>query len=145
LGFARAPVDGTYLGDLLPVMIPLGIGAGLFFPTLTTLAMSGVEPHQSGLASGLVNTTMQVGGAFGLAVLATLSATRTGNLRAAGESSAAALTGGYHLAFVIAAGFVGAAILIALTVLRGLAQAGAEQEYAPEAHFEGEPAYQEAA
>jgi MFS family permease len=126
-------------------MIPLGIGAGLFFPTLTTLAMSGVEPHQSGLASGLVNTTMQVGGAFGLAVLATLSATRTGNLRAAGESSAAALTGGYHLAFVIAAGFVGAAILIALTVLRGLAQAGAEQEYAPEVHFEGEPAYQEAA
>jgi MFS family permease len=142
IGFARAPVDGTYLGDLLPVMIPLGIGAGLFFPTLTTLAMSGVEPHQSGLASGLINTTMQVGGAFGLAVLATLSATRTGNLRAAGESSAAALTGGYHLAFLIAAGLVAAAIVIALTVLRGQGVTAAEQEASFE---ERDLAYQEAA
>jgi MFS family permease len=142
LGFARAPVDATYLGDLLPVMIPLGIGAGLFFPALTTLAMSGVEPHQSGLASGLVNTSLQVGGAFGLAVLATLASTRTGNLRAAGESSAAALTGGYHLAFLVAAGLVGAAILIALTVLRGPAPAAAEQEVQFDA---GEPAFQEAA
>jgi EmrB/QacA subfamily drug resistance transporter len=141
LGFARAPVDGTYLGDLLPVMIPLGIGAGLFFPALTTLAMSGVEPHQSGLASGLINTTMQVGGAFGLAVLASLSTTRTGNLRAAGESTASALTGGYHFAFVVAAGLVGASIVIALTVLRGQPLIAAEQEV----QFEGEPAYQEAA
>jgi EmrB/QacA subfamily drug resistance transporter len=146
LGFARAPVDGTYLGDLLPVMIPLGVGAGLFFPSLTTLAMSGVKPHQTGLASGLVNTTLQVGGALGLAVLATLSATRTGNLRAAGESSASALTAGYHFAFVIAAGLVGAAIVIALTVLRGRPLVGAEQE--DTAAFEldrAQPAYEEAA
>jgi MFS family permease len=143
LGFARVPVDGTYLNDLLPVMIPLGIGAGLFFPALTTLAMSGVEPHQSGLASGLVNTSLQVGGAFGLAVLASLSASRTDVLRAAGDSSAAALTGGYHLAFGIGAGFVAVAGIIALTVLRGQTPVEVEQEATD---FDGvEVAYQEAA
>ena len=104
LGFARAPVDGSYLTDVLPVMIPLGIGAGLFFPALTTLAMSGVTPSESGLASGLVNTSLQVGGSIGLAILATLSASRSENLLADGESTASALTSGYHLAFVIAAG-----------------------------------------
>ena len=119
LGFARVPVDGSYLADVLPVMIPLGIGAGLFFPALTTLAMSGVSPSESGLASGLVNTSLQVGGAIGLAVLATLSATRSEKLLADGESTASALTSGYHLAFVIAAGLVVAAIGVALTVLRG--------------------------
>jgi hypothetical protein len=82
-----------------------------------------------------------VGGAFGLAVLASLSTTRTGNLRAAGESTASALTGGYHFAFVVAAGLVGASIVIALTVLRGQPLTAAEQEV----QFEGEPAYQEAA
>ena len=102
------------MADLLPVMIPLGIGAGLFFPSLTILAMSGVAPSESGLASGLVNTSLQVGGAIGLAVLATLSATRTDDLLAEGESTASALTGGYHLAFVIAAGLVIAAIVVAL-------------------------------
>jgi MFS family permease len=128
LGFARAPVDGTYLGDLLPVMVPLGIGAGLFFPTLTMLAMSGVQPHQSGLASGLVNTSLQVGGSIGLAILATLSATRTENLIAGGDSNAAALTSGYHFAFLIAAGLVTAALVVTLTVLRGGTVIAAEQE-----------------
>ena len=126
LGFARVPVDGSYLADVLPVMIPLGIGAGLFFPALTTLAMSGVSPSESGLASGLVNTSLQVGGSIGLAVLATLSATRSENLLAEGESTASALVSGYHLAFVIAAGLVIAAIGVTLTVLRGAALA--EQE-----------------
>ena len=116
-------------------MIPLGIGAGLFFPVLTTLAMSGVEPSESGLASGLINTSLQVGGAVGLAVLATLSATRTENLLADGESTASALTSGYHFAFVIAAGLVIAAIAVTLTVLRGAATA-AEQEETVEVDFE---------
>jgi MFS family permease len=136
LGFARAPVDGSYLTDLLPVMIPLGIGAGLFFPALTTLAMSGVSPSESGLASGLVNTSLQVGGSVGLAVLATLSATRSENLLADGQSTASALTSGYHFAFVIAAGLVIAAMVVTLTVLRGAPTAVEQEATVSEADFE---------
>ncbi|ADB48782.1 MFS transporter [Conexibacter woesei] len=116
--FALAPVDGSYLTHVFPVMVLLGLGAGLAFPALMTLAMAGAQPSEAGLASGLVNTTAQVGGALGLAVLATLSATRTETLTARGDSAAAALTGGYHLAFMIAAGLVVAAIVVALAVLR---------------------------
>ena len=147
LGFARAPVDGSYLGDLLPVMIPLGIGAGLFFPALTTLAMSGVSPSESGLASGLVNTSLQVGGSIGLAVLATLAATRSENLVAEGTSTAFALTGGYHFAFLLAAGLVVAAMIVTLTVLGRTPLRGAEQEEESRAIEWGraDPAYSEAA
>ena len=74
--FTRAPVDGSYATDVLPVMLLIGAGAGVCFPSLMTLAMSGATPEDAGLASGLVNTTAQVGGALGLAVLATLAATR---------------------------------------------------------------------
>ena len=75
--FARLPVDGSYVIDLLPAMILLGVGAGLAFPALMTLAMSAATPEDSGLASGLVNTTQQVGGALGVSVLATIAAERT--------------------------------------------------------------------
>jgi MFS family permease len=124
--FARAPVDGTYVIDVLPVMLLLGIGAGLSFPSLMTLAMSGADPSESGLASGLVNTSLQVGGALGLAVLATLSSTRTDTLLADGEGRAEALTGGYHLAFIVAAGLVTLAVIAATTVLQP--SAAVEQE-----------------
>jgi EmrB/QacA subfamily drug resistance transporter len=116
--FARAPVDGSYVVDVLPVMLLLGVGAGLSFPSLMTLAMSGATQSDSGLASGLVNTSLQVGGALGLAVLATLSTTRTDNLLADGEATKEALTGGYHLAFIIAASLVALAVVIATTVLQ---------------------------
>jgi MFS family permease len=116
--FARAPVDGDYVVHILPVMILLGIGAGLCFPALMTLAMSGATPSDAGLASGLINTTAQVGGALGLAVLATLSASRSDQLIGDGEPTAAALTSGYHLAFGIGAGLVVVAIAIAVTVLQ---------------------------
>jgi len=86
--FARVPVDGSYLADMFPSMVLIGIGAGLSFPSLMTLAMSGATRHDSGLASGIVNTSLQVGGAVGLAVLATLSTTRTENLRDGGGSLA---------------------------------------------------------
>jgi EmrB/QacA subfamily drug resistance transporter len=109
---ARAPVHGSYVAHVLPSMLLLGIGAGVCFPALMNVAMSGASPREAGLASGLVNTTAQVGGALGLAVLATLSASRSGHLLAQGRSSAAALTGGYHLAFWIAAALVAAAIAI---------------------------------
>jgi sugar phosphate permease len=87
------------------------------FPALMTLAMSAATPEDSGLASGLVNTTQQVGGALGLAVLATLSTTRSDSLLGHGSSSAVALTNGYHLAFTIAAALVVAAIVIGLALL----------------------------
>ena len=116
--FRSAPVNAAYVTDLLPVMLLLGVGAGLVFPALMTLAMSAATPEDSGLASGLVNTTQQVGGALGLAVLATLATTRTGILQAHGSSTAAALTGGYHLAFTIAAVLLLSAIAIGLVLLR---------------------------
>jgi EmrB/QacA subfamily drug resistance transporter len=116
--FARAPVDGTYLVDVFPLMVLLGAGAGTAFPALMTLSMSGATPRDAGLASGLVNTTVQVGGAVGLAVLATLSATRSATLSGRGASVASSLTGGYHLAFLIGAALVGTAIVVAVTVLR---------------------------
>jgi MFS family permease len=117
--FAQAPGDGHYVVNVLPVMVLLGAGAGVSFPALMTLAMSGATPSDAGLASGLVNTTVQVGGALGLAVLATLSATRSQDLVASGDSQAAALTGGYHLAFLIGAALVVAAIGVATVVLQG--------------------------
>jgi EmrB/QacA subfamily drug resistance transporter len=141
--FARVPVGGSYLGDVLPAMILLGTGAGLAFPSLMTLAMSGATREDSGLASGLVNTTLQVGGAIGLALLATLSTTRTDHLLETGSSSASALTSGYHLAFLIGAGLLVAALAVALTVLEPAApiEASAEVAEMPEA----EQAYPEAA
>jgi MFS family permease len=141
--FARVPVDGSYVVDILPVMVLLGMGAGLAFPSLMMLAMSGATRSDSGLASGLVNTTLQVGGAIGLAVLATLATTRTDSLLADGESSAEALTSGYHLAFLIGAVLVIVAIAVALTVLRP--PAVVEQAEADGELTSPEPAYAEAA
>jgi EmrB/QacA subfamily drug resistance transporter len=127
--FRRAPVDATYVTDILPAMLLLGLGGGLFFPALMTMAMSAATQEDSGLASGLVNTTQQVGGALGLAVIATLSASRTDNLLGDGASTANALTGGYHLAFGIGAGLVIAALGLTLVLLRP-APAPAVQEIA---------------
>ena len=139
--FTRAPVDGSYVEHVLPVMILFGFGAGLSFPALMTLAMSGATKTDAGLASGLVNTSAQVGGALGLAVLATLSSTRTDNLIDSGEGGAAALTSGYHLAFWIGAALVGAAIAVAVIVFEPEdRQEGAATEPAPR-----EEAYSEAA
>jgi EmrB/QacA subfamily drug resistance transporter len=118
LAFTLAPVDGGYATHVLPVMLLIGTGIAVSFPSLMTLAMSGATPSDAGLASGLVNTTVQVGGALGLAVLATLAAGESDRLRGAGHSTAAALNGGYHLAYLVAAGLVLAAIAVALTVLR---------------------------
>jgi hypothetical protein len=118
LWFARTPVDASYAIDLLPSMILMGLGTGLAFPSLMTLAMSGATHEDAGLASGLVNTSMQVGGAIGLAVLATLATERTAGLAADGESAAAALNGGYHLAYLVGAALVLVAIVVAATVLK---------------------------
>jgi EmrB/QacA subfamily drug resistance transporter len=116
--FARAPIDGDYLTDVLPSMLLLGAGAGVAFPALMSLGMSGATPADAGLVSGLVNTTAQVGAALGLAVLATVSAGRSRALAAAGEEPVMALTQGYRLGLLIGAVLVVAAIAVALTVLR---------------------------
>jgi MFS family permease len=103
--FALAPVDGSFMVHVLPGMLLLGFGAGLAFNPVLLAAMSDVEPAQSGLASGVVNTAFMMGGALGLAILVSVSATVTGDLLASGAEPRAALNGGYRIAFVIGALF----------------------------------------
>jgi len=112
------PETTDYLRDWLVPMVLLGIGAGLAFPALTILAMADATPSDSGLASGILNTTTQVGAALGLAVLATLSTNRTSQLLGDGESATSALSSGYHFAWAIGAGLVLVSIVLAATVLR---------------------------
>ena len=130
--FARTPVDGAYFADVLPPTVLIGLGAGMGFPSLMMLSMSGATMEDSGLASGLINTTTQVGGAIGLAVLATLSTDRTDTLLAEGKSTVEALNSGYHLAYAIGAVLVLAAFAVAVTVLRGGAPATAGHGAPPE-------------
>jgi len=117
-GLAIAPQHANYLVDIFPPAALLGIGAGLCFPPMMGLAMSGVQPNDAGLASGLVNTTAQVGGAIGLAVLSTVSNGRAASLRHSGHEAASALLGGYHAAFWIATAMIAAAVVIAVLTLR---------------------------
>jgi len=123
LWLARAPVDGSFVVDVLPSMILLGIGAGIALNPVLLAAMSDVEPQDAGLASGVVNTAFMMGGALGLAVLASLADSRTGSLLADGESPLAALTGGYHLSFVVGALFALTAAAIGAGLLRNAAMA----------------------
>jgi EmrB/QacA subfamily drug resistance transporter len=116
--FARAPVGGSFVRDVLPSMILLGFGAGMAFNPVLLAAMSDVAPEESGLASGVVNTAFMMGGALGLAVLASLAASRTHTLTAGGEGHAAALVGGYHVAFVVGAAFAAAAAAVGAVLLR---------------------------
>jgi MFS family permease len=110
-------------------MILLGLGAGMAFNPVLLAAMSDVEPSEAGLASGVVNTSFMMGGALGLAVLASLAASRTETLSAAGEGTLAALAGGYHLAFLVGALFAAAAAALGAALLRpGLHEAAPEGE-----------------
>jgi EmrB/QacA subfamily drug resistance transporter len=114
----RAPIDGNYLVDVLPSMVLLGLGAGIAFNPMIIVAMSDVEPERSGLASGLVNTSFMMGGALGLAVLASVAASETTSAIAAGVDQIAALTDGYHAAFAIGAFFAIIAAVLGFKVLR---------------------------
>jgi MFS family permease len=131
--FARAPVDGSFWVDVFPAMVLLGLGAGMAFNPVLLAAMSDVEPSEAGLASGVVNTSFMMGGALGLAVLASLAASRTDTLLASGDDQATALTGGYHVAFLVGAIFAAAAAAIGGLLLRQGAYAQAHPE------LEGEP------
>ncbi|MDX6470220.1 MAG: hypothetical protein QOF75_2023, partial [Gaiellaceae bacterium] len=121
--FARAPVHGRFLVDVLPSMILLGIGAGMAFNPLLLAAMSEAAPEQSGLASGVVNTAFMMGGALGLAVLASIAASRTDRLAASGHAHLAALNGGYHAALLVGAIFALAAAAVGAIFLRSAAEA----------------------
>src|SRR3954447_14544472 len=116
--FAHAPVDGSFLVDVLPAMVIVGFGVGVAFNPVLLAAMSDVEPSETGLASGVANTAFMMGGAVGLAVLASLAASRTDSLESACSSHAAALTGGYHLAFIVGAVFATSAAGVAAKFLR---------------------------
>jgi len=127
------PVHANYARDLLPALALMGVGAGLAFPSLLTVAMSAATPEDSGLASGLVNTSQQVGGALGLAVLATIATNHTTALHAHGAPLTAALTAGYHLAWTIAAALLLTAIPLAGLLLR---PATTRKQHQPTAHPE---------
>jgi len=116
--FARAPVDGTFVVDVLPSMILLGLGAGMAFNPLLLAAMGDVPQEQAGLASGVVNTAFMMGGALGLAVLASLAALRTETLTDGGSGDLEALAGGYHAAFLVGAIFAGGAAILGATLRR---------------------------
>jgi EmrB/QacA subfamily drug resistance transporter len=131
--FARAPVDGIFVVDVLPSMVLLGLGAGLAFNPMLLAAMSDVEPSESGLASGVVNTSFMMGGALGLAVLASIAASRTDSLSAAGDGTLVALTGGYHAAFLAGAVFSLVAGALAAALLPAAASVEAPGEPAPAA------------
>ncbi|MET8956961.1 MFS transporter [Streptomyces sp. NPDC004393] len=119
----RVPAGGSYADDVLPALLPLGIGFGLAMPALATLAMSAATPEDSGIASGMFNTMQQIGAAFGLAVLSTLANAHTDALLGDGANSASALTGGYQLAFRVGACLVAVSLLLAAALLRSPAPA----------------------
>ena len=123
--FARAPVDGNFVVDVLPSMILLGIGAGMAFNPVLLAAMSDVDPSESGLASGVVNTAFMMGGALGLAVLVSLASSRTDSLVASGHGPLASLNGGYHAAFLVGALFSASAAVVGGVLLRTRHQAPA--------------------
>jgi MFS family permease len=125
---ARAPVDGSFATDVLPSMLLQGLGAGIAFNPILLAAMSDVVPEESGLASGVVNTAFMMGGALGLAIVASLAASRTETLLVSGDDRLLALTSGYHVAFLVGALFALAAAAVGAGFLRpgmSLAAAGA--------------------
>jgi hypothetical protein len=116
--FARAPLGGDYVVDVLPGMLLLGFGAGIAFNPVLLAAMSDVKESESGLASGVVNTSFMMGGALGLAILASLAASQTESALASGLSPLAALNAGYHAAFLVGAVFAGVASALCAAGLR---------------------------
>src|SRR5438876_1760578 len=125
--FARAPVHGNFVIDVLPSMILLGVGAGMAFNPVLLAAMSDVAPSESGLASGVVNTAFMMGGALGLASLASLAASRTNSLLASGNDHLVALNGGYHAAFFAGAFFAALAAVLGGALLRVSTEAALEE------------------
>jgi hypothetical protein len=137
--FTRAPVDGSFVADILPSMILFGFGAGMAFNPLLLAAMNDVDTAEAGLASGLVNTSFMMGGALGLAILASFADSRTSSLRDSGVGALEALTRGYHLAFFVGAVFAATAAVVGVAVLRADVSAAQEAPGELEPAGSGEP------
>jgi EmrB/QacA subfamily drug resistance transporter len=116
--FTQISPDGSYVADLLPGFLLVGVGLGFAFVPVSIAALSGIPPQEAGLASGLINTSQQIGGALGVAVLTTVSTTRTENLLADGTPQPVAFTDGFSLAFWVAAAVAGISLLATLLLLR---------------------------
>jgi len=127
--FTQVSVHGTYLGDLLPGFLLVGVGLGFSFVPISIAALAGVRPAEAGLASGLFNTTQQIGGALGIAVLSTIATSRTSHALADGTAPLSALVHGFTVAFVVGAGIAAVGVVAALTLIRRdeLEQAAPEQ------------------
>jgi EmrB/QacA subfamily drug resistance transporter len=117
LWFTQVSADGSYWVDLLPGFFAIGVGLGFSFVPMSIAALAGVQPREAGLASGLFNTSQQIGGALGVALFSTVATNRTSDLIADGESQAAALTSGFTLAFWVAVGFAALALVATLTMI----------------------------
>jgi len=128
---SSASVGGSYLSDILPGLIPQSIGMGLTFVPITLIATTNVEAEDAGLASGLFNTSQQVGGSLGLAILSTLAANKTASMLLGGSGRAQALVDGFNVAFVAAAVLVAAGALVLLLVVRKSDVANVNPEAAP--------------
>jgi hypothetical protein len=137
LWFAQVSADGTYLGDILGPSLLAAVGLGFAFVPVTIGAVAGVSERESGLASGLINTTQQVGGALGLAVLATVATTRTDDVMASSGGAPsglpAALTEGFQAAFTVGAGFAIVGLVLALTLIRNADSRASTQQVARDA------------
>jgi hypothetical protein len=116
--FTQVSVDGSYVSDLLPGFLLIGVGIGFSFVPITIAALAGVEPAEAGLASGLINTSQQIGGALGIAALSTIATSRTDDAVSAGTALPSALVDGFTGAFVAGAIIAGAGIVAALTLIR---------------------------
>jgi EmrB/QacA subfamily drug resistance transporter len=138
--FARVPVDGSWALDVLPGTVLIGLGAGIAFNPLLLAAMGGVAPTEFGLASGIVNTAFMMGGALGLAILASLAASRTESLTDSGDGRLEALVGGYHVAFLVGALFTVAAAAVGGLLLRAKMPAPAAHGAEAAGELAGEPA-----
>jgi EmrB/QacA subfamily drug resistance transporter len=128
--FTQVSVHGTYLGDLLPGFLLVGVGLGFSFVPISIAALAGVQPAEAGLASGLFNTTQQIGGALGIALLSTIATSRTSHALADGTAPPSALVNGFTGAFVVGAGIAAVGVVAALTLIRRdeLAQAPEQLE-----------------
>jgi len=116
--FTQISPDGSYVSDLLPGFLLTGVGLGFAFVPVSIAALGGIEPHEAGLASGLINTSQQIGGALGVAILTTISTTRTGNLLSDGVPEPSAYSQGWSLAFWVAAGFAAVSVIATMLLLR---------------------------
>jgi EmrB/QacA subfamily drug resistance transporter len=126
--FTQVSVGGSYLGDLLPGFLLVAVGLGFSFVPISIAALAGVQAHEAGLASGLINTSQQIGGALGIAALSTIATSRTSDAIAGGSTHASALVTGFHGAFLAGVIIAGIGIAAALTLIRR-----DELEQAPEA------------